>query len=682
MTINAHFSREIDGKGRTVRELLAGRKYSIDYYQREYKWQRKQVAELIDDLTARFLECHEAGNDRSAVAEYSHYFLGSIIISDKDGQKFIIDGQQRLTTLTLLLIFLHHRLDDPEQKGQIADLIFSQKYGKRSFNLDIPERAACMEALYKGEEFTDPDPPESVANILARFAELEDLFPDELTGPALPYFVDWLVENVHLVEITAYSDEDAYDRRDKSLVKFVTRWVRRNWPPDVTSPDLRSGLVPAGASQHFKLGEGHDFFWDFRGSWTFVVTVAYTIFETMNDRGLSLTPADMLKGYLLANITDPDRRTRASKVWKERVQALAELGKDEDADGIKSWLRSQHAQSIRERKRGAAPRDFDLIGTEFHRWVRNHEEALGLTASAEFARFIERDFAFYAGWYERLRRAAETLTPGLECVHFNAQHNFTLQYPVLLAPLRVDDDEAAALRKVRVVAAYLDILIHRRIWNFRAIGYSSMQYAMFLVMRDVRGKNAPELAAMLKERLDPETAPGFAANTAFRLHGMNGRHIHRLLARMTDYVETRSGQASRYAEYAQRGRKGYEIEHVWADHPERHRDEFAHPSEFQEYRNRIGGLLLLPKSFNASYSDLPYEEKRRHYAGQNLLAKSLHESAYDHNPGFKRFIEESGLPFRPHAEFKKADLDARQELYRHLAERIWNPDRLMQEAVS
>ena len=617
MTTATRPSREIDGKGRTVRELLAGRKYSIDYYQREYKWQRKQLAELIDDLAAKFLESHEAGNERSAVAEYGHYFLGSIIISDKDGQKFIIDGQQRLTTLTLLLTFLHHRLDDAEQKGQIADLIFSQKYGKRSFNLDIPERAACMEALYKGEEFADPDPAESIANILARYAELEDLFPDELAGPALPYFVDWLVENVHLVEITAYSDEDAY-----------------------------------------------------------------TIFETMNDRGLSLTPADMLKGYLLANITDTEKRTRASRVWKERVQALAELGKDEDADGIKSWLRSQHAESIRERKRGAAPQDFDLIGTEFHRWVRDHEEALGLTASAEFVRFIERDFAFYGRWYERLRRAAETLTPGLECVHFNAQHNFTLQYAVLLAPLRVEDDEATALRKVRVVATYLDILINRRIWNWRAIDYSTMQYAMFLVMRDVRGKGAPELAAMLKDRLDPETAPDFAANGAFRLHGMNGRQIHRLLARMTDYVETRSGQASRYAEYAQRGKKGYEIEHVWADHPERHRDEFGHPSEFQEYRNRIGGLVLLPKSFNASYGDLPYAEKRMHYAGQNLLARSLHESAYDHNPGFKRFIAESGLPFRAHAEFKKADLDARQALYQQLAERIWNPERLTQEAAS
>ncbi len=615
MTRPPQLSREIDAKARTVRELLAGRKYSIDYYQREYKWQRKQVAQLIDDLADKFLESYEEGNERSAVANYGHYFLGSIIISEKDGQKFIIDGQQRLTTLTLLLIYLHHKLQDAEQKGQIADLIFSLKYGKRSFNLDIPEREACMEALYKGEEFQGADASESIANILARFADIEDLFPEELTGPALPYFVDWLVENVHLVEITAYSDNDAY-----------------------------------------------------------------TIFETMNDRGLSLTPADMLKGYLLANITDAEERTRASRTWKERVQALAELGKDEDADAIKSWLRSQYAESIRERKRGAAPKDFDLIGTEFHRWVRDNKDRLGLTGSAEFIRFIERDFAFYSRWYERLRRAAEALTPGLERVHFNAQHNFTLQYPVLLAPLKVDDDEASALRKVRVVAAYLDILIHRRIWNFRAIDYSTMQYAMFLVMRDIRGKSASELAAMLKDRLDPETAPDFAANSAFRLHGMNRRQIHRLLARMTDYVETRSGQPSRYAEYVQGGKKGYEIEHIWADHPKRH-TEFS-PNEFQEYRNRIGGLLLLPKSFNASYGDMPYAEKREHYRGQNLLARSLHEDAYEHNPGFRRFIEESGLPFRAHAEFKKADLDARQALYQKLAERIWNPAVLDEEAAS
>src|SRR5216684_2641179 len=110
-----------------------------------------------------------------------------------------------------------------------------------------------------------------------------------------------------------------------------------------------------------------------------------------------------------------------------------------------------------------------------------------------------------------------------------------------------------------------------------------MQYAMFLVMRDIRGKSAPELAALLRERLDAETEI-FASNDRFRLHGMNGRQIHRLLARMIDYLETRSGQTSRYAEYAQRGRKGYEIEHIWADHPERHAEEFTHSSDFAEYR--------------------------------------------------------------------------------------------------
>jgi hypothetical protein len=183
------------------------------------------------------------------------------------------------------------------------------------------------------------------------------------------------------------------------------------------------------------------------------------------------------------------------------------------------------------------------------------------------------------------------------------------------------------------------------------------------------------------QRLDAETQ-AFLSNGSFSLHKMNGRQIHRLLARMIDFVETRSGMPSHYVEYAKRGGKsGSEIEHVWADHPERHEDDFAHPSEFAEYRNRIGGLLLLPKSFNASYGDLPYEQKLVHYDSQNLLARSLGPNAYDHNPGFRRFVEQSGLPFRPHAEFRKADHDDRQELYGLLAEYIWNPARL-DEAVA
>lgn len=607
--------KEIRGEAKSIRNLLNGAKFAIDYYQREYRWETKQVVELINDLTEKFLDSHEAGNERSAVQNYNHYFLGSIIISDKDSQKFIIDGQQRLTSLTLLLIHLYHRLKDEKQKGILANLIFSQQFDKLSFNLDVPERMACMDALFKGNAFEENDQPESVVNILRRFQDIEENLTEDLAGEALPYFTDWLIENVHLVMITAYSDADAY-----------------------------------------------------------------TIFETMNDRGLSLTPTDMLKGYLLANISDVDRRNKASVVWRQNVVALQQLGKEEDADAIKAWLRSQYAKTIRERKRGAKALDFDLIGTEFHRWVRDHEAHLNLTNSASFGGFIQEDFAFYSKWYEHIRQAAKSLTPGLEAIHFNAQHSFTLQYPALLAPLVRSDSDKEILQKLHIVSSFIDILIARRIWNLKATSYSNMQYNMFqLVILKIRGKSVSQLASILKERLEAEEET-FAKNDRFSLHGMNKKLIHRFLARMTDYIETGSGHASRYSEYIQRGGKNnYEVEHIWANQPKRHEDEFSHPNDFSEYRNRIGGLLLLPKSFNASYGDKPYSEKREHYYGQNLLAQSLHEKAYQHNPGFNKFLEKSGLPFKPHMDFKKADLDARQNLYRQIAEQIWNPEILLQE---
>ena len=61
--------KEIRGDAKNIRALLGGAKFAIDYYQREYRWETKQVAELIDDLTEKFLESHEPGNERSAVEQ-------------------------------------------------------------------------------------------------------------------------------------------------------------------------------------------------------------------------------------------------------------------------------------------------------------------------------------------------------------------------------------------------------------------------------------------------------------------------------------------------------------------------------------------------------------------------------------------------------------------------------------
>jgi hypothetical protein len=607
--------RSIDGVAKTVAEVLEKKKYSIDYYQREYKWESKQLAELVADLTAKFLELYAADHVRKDVAKYSGYYLGSIIISQKGGQPFIVDGQQRLTSLTLVLIYLRRLQHGREDAVDIKELIFSEKFGEKSFNLDVPDRVDCMEALFEYGEYEPPsDAAESVHTLVDRYSELDGLFPDELKEKALPFFIDWLKDRVQLVQITAYTDDDAY-----------------------------------------------------------------SIFETMNDRGLKLTPADMLKGYLLANTEDGKPRTLANALWRKRLRNLDDIADDASSDFLKTWLRSQYSTKIRERRRGARPEDWDRIGTEFHRWLRGAHENIGLRAREDFYEFVVRDLDFYGTQYERIIKTSRgTFDPDspLRFIRYNADLGFTLQDQLLLAPLRVDDSQRTLDHKLEIVGRFTDILLARRIWNFRATAYSTMQYAMFNVMRDIRGLAPSDLATTLRDYL-LKVDETFDSNDELYVHQQNRGQLHKILARITDYITIASGSASNYAELTNAGRVRYEVEHIWADHPERHTDEFAHDAAFARHRNRIGDLLLLPKAFNASYNDDPYERKLPHYFGQNLLAGSLNPLSYEKNPGFIAFIKSSGLPFRPHQVFKAIDVIERGNLYRDIAKKVWSPDDLL-----
>ena len=602
--------KEIRGETKNLRALLGNSRFGLDYYQREYAWEKKQIDDLLNDLCAQFLGDYDENHARNEVKDYGHYFLGTTIISNRDGMKFLIDGQQRLTSLTLLLIHLYHQLEYGMQKDEIGRLVFSyQTGGEASFRLDIKERNECMNSLRQGNPIGEENQPNSVVNILRRYQDISDGLDDEIDGKALPYFADWLIENVYIIEITSYSDNDAY-----------------------------------------------------------------TVFETMNDRGLSLTPTQMLKSYLLANVEDIGVRDSANQVWRKMIDEFQETGKDEDADAIKAWIRSQYAESIRERTKGAKPQDFDLIATEFHRWIRDQREAIGLAGSTAFAKFIEEDFAFYGGWYLNLREAAQNFDQRFDCVYFNAKNKFTLQYPILLAALNKFDSRTTVEQKIRIVSTFLDILLARRIWNRISTNYNTMQYYAFTLITKIRRKDTSELVEYLSDQLADEGDDAFSSSSSsrFGLRSRNGPQIRLILARMTDFIEVASGLGSRCAEYM-----NYEIEHILSNKFEDHND-FDDKGEFHEYRNRLGGLLLLPPGFNRSFGGAPYEEKLPHYYGQNLLAKSLNRQAYDRNPEFRHFLEETRLDFRPHEKFDKDDLETRHRLYQAIAEQVWHPGRLRQ----
>lgn len=602
----------IDGTARTVNELFTGRKYGLDYYQREYTWTEANVSELLSDLSNAFIHEYEEGDERKRVASYRPYFLGPLVTSSVGGTRFLVDGQQRLTTLSLLLIHLDHLVEGVDGAQSLSALVYSSRFGSLSFNIDVPERDHVMRAILDGVEFDTTGANESVANIWSRYLDIVELFPEELKGAPLLHFVDWLLERVVLVEIGT-TDQD----------------------------------------------------------------MALEIFETMNDRGLRLSNTDMLKGFLLARMEEPAAIDAANQLWRTRVGELSTLDKNADAEFLKAWLRGKYADTIRERKKDASPRDFDLIGTAFHKWVRDNAEQIGLRKASEFQGFVNRDFDRMSRRYRQLIKASTTFTPGLEPLFHNAVNGFTLQFMPIMAAVTPDDDEATFAGKARLIASFLDIFLARRMVNFRNYGYSTVVYTMFNLTKDLRDRGLDEVRDILADRVAdlPETFDG--VRTYF-LTQRNRSHIAYLLARITSWIEAECSTGHGFPEYVDRSRRDpYEVEHLWANHPQRHTAEFPNAYDFDAYRNRFGGLVLLPKSFNASYGDKMFTDKVPHYFGQNLLAASLAPLAYENNPAFRTFRDRTGLEFKAYPDgFTKSDLDERQDLYRKLCEHVWSPERI------
>jgi hypothetical protein len=612
-------TKSIDAKDKSLREILSNVQYSIDFYQRDYKWQTKQCEELITDLTSRFLDSYQSSHVRSDVASYPAYFLGSIVLSKKPDGVFVVDGQQRLTTLTLLLIFLRNlqlqteQLEDPN----VQSLIQSTQFGKKNFNMNVPDRKEVIESLYVNQIPDEETDDISSNNIVARYLDIETFFPEECRNAALPFFMDWLIERVQLVEISAYSDEDAY-----------------------------------------------------------------TVFETMNDRGLSLSPADMLKGFLLSNIRDATQRGKAETAWNDAVPKLQGLpAKDATNDFFRTWFRGRYAISY-----GNNSEDYERLGPEFHRWLREKSDQIGLKHSDDYFAFVEQQVPTYAKHYRTLSKFQNQFDPLHQCEYFVGEARLD-DGLLMLAPIHVDDSPTVAEAKIRVVARYLDIFIYRRLWSSRNLAKPALKSTFVALARNIRDMDVETLTARLYAELTKPNHENFAGSPPL-LTGATRRKIHRLLARLASYVEVNAGSGQNpYPDLVViSGRSRYDIEHIWPNKFEDYKSLFTDEAEFQDYRNRLGSLALIPHTFNQSYNDMHTDEKIPLYgrSDHNLLVASLSSSMYERNPKFINWLETTGYKFEPYDVpgkfFSKQASDSRIELYRQLARTIWSPELLIADS--
>src|SRR5262245_23660891 len=98
--------RLVSAHEQSVDALFKTESFALEYYQRAYVWEEPQVARLLKDLSRKFQAQWSQEHSLQDVSSYDPYFLGPYIVCTADGETTLVDGQQRIITLLLLLIYL------------------------------------------------------------------------------------------------------------------------------------------------------------------------------------------------------------------------------------------------------------------------------------------------------------------------------------------------------------------------------------------------------------------------------------------------------------------------------------------------------------------------------------------------------------------------------------------------
>ena len=255
----------------TAQEQSLSKIFSDDYvfhipgYQRPYAWTTEQAGELVDDLLS-FMQ-----SSGGQVEEMPPYFLGSVVLIKKDSlpESDVVDGQQRLTTLTILLAAIRASVTGPSS-SEITHLIYekgSTILGTRDrFRLTLRERdAAFFQAHIQKED--------GLVNLSSDVEQTTDSQKN--------------VRKNALLFLQKLSEIPEADR-----IRLAQFMVTRCYLVVVATPDLDA---------------------------------AYRIFSVLNSRGLDLSATDILKSEIIGGIPQA-KRDAYTKKWEDTEEDLGREG--------------------------------------------------------------------------------------------------------------------------------------------------------------------------------------------------------------------------------------------------------------------------------------------------------------------------------------------------------------------
>jgi uncharacterized protein with ParB-like and HNH nuclease domain len=385
------------------------RSYFIDIYQREYKWTEEHVRSLLKDIEVRFLHQSDRWKtypkeiQQDVLERFEPYFLNTYLTHTTAANTSIVDGQQRLTTLLLILIKLYRILknveEDPTDRGKtfsskvVEQLIFeTNDFGEAErFKIFNENRQDAFRALIEGREIEPRD--ETRRRISENFVTISDYLERFLrSGPAgaydlvkMTYYITYLLDRISIVEIRIERQDDVA-----------------------------------------------------------------MIFEVVNARGLGLKPYEILKGKLIGGLPAAQKE-RANQVWTELQDQYfaAELRNTTertiDLDSFfRTFFRAKFADS---------ETDYEKFEGGYHYEVYQNPKIRKFFEEFQdrdlLFRKITEDIRYFADLYFRLRTAYDE-----DYLIFNKLLDQNQQYLLLLSNILCNDPNENA--KVRAIARKFD----------------------------------------------------------------------------------------------------------------------------------------------------------------------------------------------------------------------------------
>ncbi|BEG57038.1 DUF262 domain-containing protein [Helicobacter sp. NHP21005] len=298
---------EMKTEQKSVLDYLSKNEFLIPEYQRPYAWDEEQCTQLWDDLEDFF-------DEKEGQAEY---FLGPVVMYKQNGAQHIIDGQQRTTTLILLLKALYNKAykDKSEETSNLVSMLESYLWDRD----DISGKPDYQKTRLKSEVATDAQ-----VEVLEAILNNTYAIPEKVDPKASLYEKNYCF-------FLGKSDDFARER--------PTQWNR--FCVTLLKSCVLLPIECEGASEDKKLEN------------------ALRIFNTLNNRGLPLSDADMFKSIIFKNKEGLEEKSEFVQMWKE----LEEHNDSSLVNGLDNFFRHyMHVVRAREQDKSKEKnlRDFFL----------------------------------------------------------------------------------------------------------------------------------------------------------------------------------------------------------------------------------------------------------------------------------------------------------------------------------